>query len=59
MKKQESFIEKWANDLEKLPKFKTQDEEIKFWEKHSIADYWDELEEGKDIFKKPKLTRSH
>jgi hypothetical protein len=59
MKKQESFIEKCANDLEKLPKFKTQDEEIKFWEKHSIADYWDELEEGKDIFKKPKLTRSH
>jgi predicted DNA binding CopG/RHH family protein len=23
---------------------------------HSIADYWDELEEGRDIFKRPKLT---
>jgi hypothetical protein len=31
-----------------MPEFKTE-EEIKFWETHSIADYWDELEEGKDI----------
>lgn len=42
--------------MKKIPKFKTEAEEIKFWEAHSIADYWDELEEGKDIFKRPKLT---
>ncbi len=42
--------------MKKIPEFKTEKEEIKFWEKHSIADYWDELEEGKDIFKRPKLT---
>ena len=41
--------------MKKIPKFKTEAEEIKFWEAHSIADYWDELEEGKDIFKRPKL----
>jgi len=38
-----------------IPVFKTEKEEIKFWETHSIADYWDGLEEGKDIFKRPKL----
>lgn len=42
--------------MKKIPKFKTEAEEIKFWEAHSIADYWDELEEGKDIFKRSKLT---
>lgn len=42
--------------MKKLPKFKTEAEEIRFWEKHSIADYWDELEEGREIFKRPKLT---
>lgn len=42
--------------MKKLPKFKTEAEEIRFWELHSIADYWDELEEGSDIFKRPKLT---
>lgn len=42
--------------MKKIPKFQTEGEEIKFWEAHSIADYWDELEEGKDIFKRPKLT---
>ena len=41
--------------MKNLPKFKTEAEEIRFWETHSIADYWDELEEGKDIFKRPKL----
>ena len=41
--------------MKKIPEFKTEEEEIKFWEKHSIAGYWDELEEGKDIFKRPKL----
>ncbi len=42
--------------IKKIAEFKTEEEEIKFWEEHSIADYWDELEEGKDIFKRPKLT---
>jgi hypothetical protein len=42
--------------MKKIPAFKTEAEEIRFWEKHPIADYWDELEEGKDIFKRPKLT---
>jgi len=42
--------------MKKLPEFKTEAEEINFWETHSIADYWDELEEGKDILKRPKLT---
>jgi predicted DNA binding CopG/RHH family protein len=41
--------------MKKLPKFKTQEEEITFWEKHSIAEYWDELEESSDTFKRPKL----
>ena len=42
--------------MKKLPKFKTQEEEIRFWEKHSIAEYWGELEESDDTFKRPKLT---
>ncbi len=42
--------------MKKLPKFKTQEEEIKFWEKHSISEYWGELEETADTFKRPKLT---
>jgi len=42
--------------MRKLPTFKTQEEEIKFWEKHSIYEYWEELEEGTDTFKRPRLT---
>ena len=42
--------------MKKLPEFKTQEEEIEFWENHSITDYWDGLEESRDIFKRPKLT---
>ncbi len=42
--------------MKKLPKFKTQEEEIKFWGKHSISEYWGELEETADTFKRPKLT---
>jgi predicted DNA binding CopG/RHH family protein len=42
--------------MKKLPTFKTQEEEIKFWEKHSIAEYWGELEESTDIFERPRLT---
>ena len=46
--------------VKKIPKLKTEEEEIEYWESLSIADYWDELEEGKDVFKrpKPKLTET-
>lgn len=40
----------------KLPDFKTEEEERRFWEKHSIADYWEDLKECEDTFKRPKLT---
>ncbi|MCL5062691.1 MAG: CopG family antitoxin [Nitrospiraceae bacterium] len=42
--------------MKKIPVMKTEDDEIKFWEKHSIGDYWDELQECEDVFKRPKLT---
>jgi predicted HicB family RNase H-like nuclease len=32
------------------------EEERKFWETHSIADYLDDLSESEDPFKRPKLT---
>lgn len=40
----------------KLPEFKTEKAEKKFWEKHSIADYWEDLKVSDDTFKRPKLT---
>lgn len=40
----------------KLPKFNIEEDEKKFWEKHSIADYWDDLSESDDTFNRPKLT---
>ena len=40
----------------KLPDFKTEEEELKFWEKHSISNYWEDLKEAADTFKRPKLT---
>lgn len=40
----------------KIPHLKTEQEERKFWENHSIADYWDDLSESDDTFKRPKLT---
>ena len=39
----------------KLPDFKTEEEEIKFWERHSSGDYWEDLAETNDTFKRPKL----
>ncbi len=42
--------------MKTLPEFKTREEEIVFWENRSIANYWDELEESRDMFKRPKLT---
>ena len=40
----------------KLPDFKTEAEEREFWEKHSIADYWEDLRESDDTFERPRLT---
>ena len=31
--------------MPKIPKFKTLEEEAEFWDTHSLADYWDQLEE--------------
>ena len=39
----------------KMPDFTSEEEEIKFWEKHSIGDYWEDLTECSDTFKRPKL----
>ena len=39
----------------KLPDFKAEEEELKFWEKHSISNYWEDLIEAEDTFKRPKL----
>ena len=40
----------------KLSDIKSEEDEKKFWEKHSIADYWADLPESDDTFKRPKLT---
>lgn len=40
----------------KLPEFRAEEEERVFWEDHSIADYWEDLKESNDFFKRPKLT---
>jgi vacuolar-type H+-ATPase subunit C/Vma6 len=41
--------------MAKIPGFKTKEEERKFWETHSSADYWDATEEADDTFERPKL----
>ena len=40
----------------KLPDFKTEAQERKFWEQHPIADYWKDLRESDDTFERPRLT---
>ena len=40
----------------KLPDFKTEEEERAFWSKQSVADYWEDLADTDDMFKRPKLT---
>lgn len=42
--------------MKKLPVFKTQEEEIKFWQTHSVSEYWEDLSESNDTFERPKLT---
>ena len=39
----------------KLPDFKTAKEEIRFWDRHSNGDYWEDLSDSRDTFKRPKL----
>jgi predicted DNA binding CopG/RHH family protein len=41
--------------MKKIPDLKTEKESRKFWEKRSIADYWDDLRECDDTFKRPAL----
>jgi len=41
--------------MKKVPDLKNEADERKFWGKHSIADYWDDLKECDDIFKRPAL----
>jgi hypothetical protein len=31
--------------VSKIPNFKTREEEAKFWDTHSFADYWDEFKD--------------
>lgn len=39
----------------RLPRFKSVEEEAKFWETHSFADYWDEFERVREpAFVKPQ-----
>lgn len=42
--------------MKKMPEFKTENDEAEFWKRHSIGDYWSDLKESDDAFKRPKLT---
>jgi len=39
----------------KLPDIKTERGETEFWETHLIANYWGDLQESDDTFKRPTL----
>lgn len=39
----------------KIPEFKTEKEEREFWASHSSAEYWDNMKECDDTFKRSKL----
>jgi len=41
----------------KMPDFSSEQEEMEYWEKHSIADYWNDLSECSDTFQRPKLDK--
>ena len=41
--------------MAKIPEFKTETEEREFWATHSSADYWEDMQECEDTFKRPKL----
>lgn len=40
----------------RLPDLKSEDEERTLWEKQTIADYWEDLAESDDTFRRPKMT---
>lgn len=42
--------------INKIPKFKNLDEEAKFWDTHSLADYWDDWKDVNIVvdLEKPK-----
>lgn len=40
----------------KVPNFKNERDEAQFWEEHSVADYWEDLEASDDRFQRPALT---
>jgi predicted DNA binding CopG/RHH family protein len=42
--------------LKKVPKFKNEDEELEFWENHSITDYYDIKDFKRATF--PNLKRT-
>ncbi len=42
--------------LKKIPKFKTEDEEVDFWDKHDTSEYYDLTKMERVIF--PNLKRS-
>lgn len=41
--------------MKRLPDLKSEEDERRFWEKHSIVDYWADLKECDDTFKRPAL----
>lgn len=42
--------------ISKIPKFKNYEDEAKFWDTHSLSDYWDEFKDADILFElhKPK-----
>lgn len=51
---------KGGEHMAKIPKFKTEEEEIEFWDTHSLADYIDDTEEVdiKIVDKRPGKKRT-
>lgn len=51
----------YIKSLDEIPRFKTMKEEAEFWDSHSIAKVWDQLEEAKvevsDSLKQKMLQR--
>lgn len=44
---------KTAKKVPKIPVFRTLDEEAKFWDTHSAADYWHQMKPINDSFVRP------
>lgn len=44
---------KKSTERKPIPEFASREEEAKFWDTHSIADYWDEMTPVQVTFKKP------